>query len=202
MPQRGTELVGTYPIPPTHTRPHTFHASHTSNMSRQLGWSQPLVTLTGANFQPGASASQSFTIPALTTSDTNFVMVNPAAWMGRAGSPMFVSYRVPSGSDYGLLSQYKVWNRAERADGFPQKEASPGPLSLTPRGPNSMTHLPAPRHTEHSPSPPPVPATQNTVDIHWYNGTQGIVTAWHSFLLVGTDLGMVSQPVLNFAASL
>jgi hypothetical protein len=74
----------------------------------QLGWSKPLATLNGANFNPGASSSQTFTVPALTTSDTNFVMVVPSAWKGMGGAPMFVSYRVPVGSDAGLLSQYRV----------------------------------------------------------------------------------------------
>lgn len=92
------------PLPTDLTTSHTFYAA----TFRWLGWSKPLATLNGANFNPGASSSQTFNVPALTTSDTDFIMVVPSAWMGMAGAPIFVSYRAPVGSDAGLQSQFKV----------------------------------------------------------------------------------------------
>ena len=40
----------------------------------------------------GSAYTKSFTLPALTTSDTNFIMIKPS-WMGSSGAPIFVSFR-------------------------------------------------------------------------------------------------------------
>ena len=52
-----------------------------------------------------------FSLPPLTASDTNFIRILPSSWGRTEGQkasldPIFISYREPLGSDFGLASSY------------------------------------------------------------------------------------------------